>query len=196
MANILKIRNVYLYTAMCDNAQDCWEALKLLKENNIPFVQLNYQDDSNFFTENGTMTNLSTWKFSSDGITSFKKSFTKFPILHWDVLTEDYEKYKNCAEGLDEIKTCDLILNKDKIVPIETTEPEPEITPEQREEQKRLFKQSLINKYKGSLSDDFATLFADETISDELRAKIETVFEASLTSRVENIVVDVFGGLV
>jgi hypothetical protein len=112
MANLVKIKKVHIYTAMTEDAAECWSAVKLLKDNNVPVNHLNWGDDA---TLSGLYESLGTWNYY-DGEKLYHKSFSKLPIIHWECVYEDDLVVTNAAEGLEELQKSELMANLDKIV--------------------------------------------------------------------------------
>ena len=113
MANLVRIREVVAYTALGPDAAECYEVIKLLKDNNVPFNHLNWnaaEDGANVFEP------LGTWNLSSDGVNTENKTFTRFPIVHWKIVMDDDSSGVNVAVGLTELQNSQLIANLDKVV--------------------------------------------------------------------------------
>lgn len=104
---LIKIKNVKLYTAICEDAQDCWDCKKALQDKGIPFGHLNY-DESQL---SDVMKALSTWHYF-DGKEIFQKTFDRLAIVHWESFYSDDEGPKlNVAVGIDELKDSQLFKN-------------------------------------------------------------------------------------
>jgi hypothetical protein len=112
MANLVKIKKITVYTAMTADAAECWDVLKLLKDNNVPFHHLNWGDDS---TLAGLFSALNTWNYFN-GTEFYHKEFTKLPIVHWECVYDDDAVVTNAAEGLAELQASELMANLSKIV--------------------------------------------------------------------------------
>lgn len=113
MSGVLKIKNITVYTVMNEHAKECWDVLKLLQDNGIPFNHLHYHSTDDM---NSTITSLKTWTFSTDHENRFQRDFTKFPIIHWETVNENFDKFMNVAEGFEEFQNSQLMLEKDKIL--------------------------------------------------------------------------------
>lgn len=113
MFSIVKIKSIHVYTAWNEHAKECWDAMKLLQDNGIPYTHMNYLDDEQM---NKVIESLNTWTFSEDGENRFQKTFTKFPIVHWEAVNDNDDKYMNVAEGLEELQNSQLIQLKEKVV--------------------------------------------------------------------------------
>lgn len=113
MANLVRIRDVNVYTAMGPDAAECYGVLQLLQDNNVPFNHLNWSS-----VEDGSRTfePLGTWHFTSDGVTFEQKTFTRFPIIHWKIIMDDDTNGVNVVVGLTELQNSQLIANLDKVV--------------------------------------------------------------------------------
>lgn len=115
MANLVKIKKIHVYTAMTEDAAECWDVLKLLKDNNLPFTHLNWHDDTEL---HNVYAPLNTWNYSNDGEGSetFSKEFTRMPIIHWECVYDDDFVGVNAAQGLVELQNSQLMANLDKVV--------------------------------------------------------------------------------
>ena len=113
MANLVRIRDIHVYTALNEDAAECFNVVKLLQDNNVPFNHLNWKDGSD---ADNVFAPLNTWNFTSDGVTFEQKTFTKFPIIHWRIIMDDDTNGVNVAVGLTELQNSQLIANLDKIV--------------------------------------------------------------------------------
>lgn len=111
MANIVKINKVYLYMGFTAKATESYEAFKLLCDEKILFTQLTYNDPSQ---HDDIFKALKTWSFGS-GDDQYQKDFKDFPILHWTEYYDNWEQVLHCAYGIEEIKNCTLIKNKNLI---------------------------------------------------------------------------------
>ena len=112
MANLVKIKKITVYTAMTADAAECWDAIKLLNDNNVPYNHLNWANDS---TIPGLYEALGTWNYF-DGETMSHKTFTKLPIVHWECVYDDDAVATNAAHGFEELQNSQLMANLDKIV--------------------------------------------------------------------------------
>jgi hypothetical protein len=115
MANLVKIKKIHIYTAMTEDAAECWEALKLLQDNNLPITHLNWRDDTEL---HNVYESLSTWNYSDGTVESgvIKKEFNKMPIIHWECVYDDDFVGVNAAQGLTELQNSQLMANLDKVV--------------------------------------------------------------------------------
>jgi len=107
MANLVRIENVYLYVGWTETVADSYAAMKLLNAAGVKYTLMHYADETQ---HKANQEALSTWVFKSG-----RKTFTDYPILHWDELYDDYNRYVEGAAGLDEIKTA---VEKLKSVPV------------------------------------------------------------------------------
>jgi hypothetical protein len=102
---LIKIKQVVLYTALTEDAAECFQCKKLLDDNKIKYTLLHYGDES---THQQNFDALSTWSWGGD----FRQvKFTKFPIIHWTEYYDDYERYMEVAVGLEELQASNLIKN-------------------------------------------------------------------------------------
>lgn len=110
MANLVKIKQVYLYGAWTQDAQECYDIKKLLDDNNIPYQFLTYNDP----VQHGpTFDALSTWTFK--GVQRPRADF-RFPIVYWTNLYDDYETDMELAIGLAEFNAAGLLTKNVPIV--------------------------------------------------------------------------------
>jgi len=112
MANLVKIKKITVYTAMTADAAECWNAVKLLKDNNVPFHHLCWNDDTNL---EGLFGALNTWNYF-DGTEMTHKTFTKLPIIHWEGVYDTDDVATNAAQGFAELQNSQLMANLNKIV--------------------------------------------------------------------------------
>jgi hypothetical protein len=113
MANLIRIRDVTVYTALGVNAAECYEAVKLLKDNNVPINHLNWNNEDDAAN---TFAPLSTWNFTANGADFSTREITRFPIVHWKIVMDDDTNGINVAVGLEELQNSQLIANLDKVV--------------------------------------------------------------------------------
>lgn len=109
MSNLVKIKDVVLYTAITEHAGECYACKKLLRDSNIAFKELCYADES---THQENFDALGTWAFGSD-YRSVK--FTKFPIIHWTEFYDDWNRYVEVVDGLEQLKQSNLLKNAAKV---------------------------------------------------------------------------------
>lgn len=110
MAKLVKITNVHLYVGLTDGAAECVEVLKLLRNSGIKYTLLNYSDQDQQHKANFEA--LSTWNFGSRE-TSYKKTFTDYPILVWQECYDDWSTVQHGAQGIKEISKSSLFINKE-----------------------------------------------------------------------------------
>jgi len=112
MANLVKIKEVYLYTSnkLGDGVTaDCEAAKALLTNAGIKFNELWYNDPN--IDENApVLTSLSTWHWGPNGEKG-QRQMTSFPILHWTECMDDWSSHREHAHGLSEIKAATLLQN-------------------------------------------------------------------------------------
>jgi hypothetical protein len=107
MANLVKIKEVYLYIGLTAKTSDCDAAKKLLDDANVKYNLLTYNDPAQ---HHYVFESLSTWNWGNPNNLT-KRTFTDFPILHWKEYYDDYEQQVECADGLTEIENCSLLKN-------------------------------------------------------------------------------------
>lgn len=105
MANLAKIKDVYLYVAISEHAQECYEARQLLDQNNIPYTLLAYFEPTQF---PDVCAALSTWWWTG----GVQRTIDRFPIVHWKNCYDDYETDLGVAVGLTELQNSVLMANK------------------------------------------------------------------------------------
>lgn len=115
MANLVRIRDVHVYTCFGEKVAECWDVMKLLKDNNIPFTQLNWNSDEDFVNAN-VLAPLNTWSYTEDGVNFDTKTLTAVPVVHWKNVFDDDVTGVNVVQGLAELQNSQLILNQDKVV--------------------------------------------------------------------------------
>jgi len=106
--SIIKIKDVYLYTALTSNANDSLAAIEWLDQNNINYTMLSYGADEE--TQNNVLSALSTWWFC-DPVTNVvdRHTFTQFPFVVYDAIDDQYEKTKRYLEGISAITSSNLV---------------------------------------------------------------------------------------
>ena len=109
MANLVKIKDVKFYTGLSETASDQFAAKKLLDDAGVKYDLMAYNDASQ---HSNVFSALSTWVWGPE---KQNKQITQFPILHWTECFDDFETHVHVAHGLDEIKACTLLTNKDLI---------------------------------------------------------------------------------
>jgi len=97
MANLVKVRDIFLYVGWSPKAADSYAAMTLLKEADVPFTLLHYPDTT-------ALEPLNTWGWGPE-TSPVSKTFTDFPVLHWTELYDDWSKALEVADGLLEIQT-------------------------------------------------------------------------------------------
>lgn len=108
MANLAKIKEIHLYVALSENAQECYEARQLLDQNGIPYTLLAYFEPDQY---PNIFTALSTWWWTG----GTQRTIDKFPIVTWKNCYDDYETDLGVAVGLTELQNSVLIANKNLI---------------------------------------------------------------------------------
>jgi hypothetical protein len=103
---LVKIKDVYLYVGLSPNGAECYNAKKVLDDNNIPFVLLGYNDTTQ---HSSVFEALNTWGWGPEKQT---KTFTDFPLIHWTECYDDFTTEMFCATSVAELNNSSLILNK------------------------------------------------------------------------------------
>lgn len=112
MANIVSIKNVYLYSGFTVDAKECYDVWKEFNTRNIKFTHLHYNNE---LEANKTFDPLGTWNWHN-GTDYYQRTFDKFPICHWEVTYDNALSAVECAVGYDGILNSSLFANLDKIV--------------------------------------------------------------------------------
>lgn len=110
MANLVKIKEVYLYAGYDQHVQECYDIKKILEDNNIPHQFLVYADDSQ---HKGIFDSLSTWPFK--GGPRPREEF-RFPLMYWRNLYDDYENDLELVIGIDEFNASGFMTKNVPIV--------------------------------------------------------------------------------
>lgn len=104
---LVKIKNVYLYVGLTENGAECFNAKKLLADNNIPYTLLAYNHDAQHAS---VFAALNTWSWGPNKET---KEFTDFPIVHWTECYDDFSTELFCATSVAELNNSTLLANKE-----------------------------------------------------------------------------------
>ena len=103
---LAKIKDVTLYVGLTENGAECFNAKKLLADNNIPHKVLAYND----INQHASVFNaLNTWRWGEDQTT---KTFTDFPIVHWTEHHSDFSVVRHCVTSVAALNNSSLIANK------------------------------------------------------------------------------------
>lgn len=106
---LAKIKGVHLYVGLTANGAECFNAKKLLADNNIPHKLLAYND----IAQHASVFNaLNTWSWGSNNET---RTFTDFPIIHWTEYHDDFSSYNSCATSVAELGVSTLLANKELV---------------------------------------------------------------------------------
>lgn len=108
-----KISHVEVYTAMCENAQECWDMLKLVRDAGIPHSHLNWHNETTIpqivqSTKDQSFFNGEEW-FSCENLESV-------PFVKWSVLYDDVTIRQNIATSIAELTNSQLWENLNKVV--------------------------------------------------------------------------------
>lgn len=106
MANLAKIKDICVYSAMTEHALECYEVKQLLIKNGVVFKDL-YFGDINQHQE--TFNALSTWYWKGN----VKLTFKRFPIIHWENCYDDYSHDMEAANCLEDFLNSTLMKNID-----------------------------------------------------------------------------------
>jgi hypothetical protein len=108
-----KISHVHVFTAMCENAQECWDVLKAVKDTGINHQHLNWHNDD---VLSDVIDPLKEYSFF-DGENWFQRDdIETVPFVQWDCLYDDVTIRQNIAVGIDELLESQLWKNLDKVV--------------------------------------------------------------------------------
>ena len=103
---LAKIKDVTLYVGLTENGAECFNAKKLLADNNIPHKLLAYNDTN----QHASVFNaLNTWRWGENATT---KTFNDFPIVHWTEHFDDFSSVRHCVTSVAELNNSSLIANK------------------------------------------------------------------------------------
>lgn len=108
MANLVRIKEVYLYVGFTDTAAFCYEVKKLLDDNGIKYILLAYTDDS---AHAGVFGALNSWAWGRE---ARNEVFTNFPIVTWKECFDDFESSVECATTKEQVES-KLLSNKNLI---------------------------------------------------------------------------------
>lgn len=104
---MIKIDNIYLSTGFPDQNGEGGIAKKFLDDNSVQYVHLHYADPRQW---QSVFDAFGTWEaYDSDGDGKFdssrmvKANVFAFPILHYDVITEDYKRERVVIQGAQNI---------------------------------------------------------------------------------------------
>lgn len=106
---LAKIKDVTLYVGLTENGAECFNAKKILADNNISFRLLAYYDTSQ---HKSVFDALNTWRWGTDNV---NKTFTDFPIIHWTECYDDFTVINNCVTTVAELNISTLLKNKSLI---------------------------------------------------------------------------------
>jgi hypothetical protein len=106
---IAKIKNVALYVGLTENGAECFNAKKILADNNISFKLLSYNETSQHAS---VFSALNTWRWGPD---AELKTFTDFPIVHWTEHHDDFTVFNSCATSVAELNISTLLANKELV---------------------------------------------------------------------------------
>lgn len=108
-----KISHVHVYTAMCENAQACWDLLQLVREAGINHQHLNWHDETGIPE---LVESIKTFTFFNGEDWFERNDIETVPFVQWDSLYEDVTIRQNIAVGIDELLESQLWKNLDKVV--------------------------------------------------------------------------------
>lgn len=103
---LVKIKDVYLYVGLTENGAECFNAKKLLADNNINHKVLSYNDITQHA---GVFAALNTWRWGPGKET---KTFTDFPIVHWTECYDDFSTELFSVTSVAELNTSKVITEK------------------------------------------------------------------------------------
>lgn len=106
---LVKIKDVYLYVGLTENGAECFNAKKVLADNNIEHKVLSYNDVEQ---HQSVFDALNTWRWGPD---DEKKTFTDFPIVHWMECYDDFTTKVFCVTSVAELNTSSLLTNKELV---------------------------------------------------------------------------------
>jgi hypothetical protein len=110
MSKVVKIDNVYLYTAGTLGGKEDAAAKKLLNDAKISYVELAYSDASQHVA---VFSAVSTWYWGED---KSQRHISKFPFVHWKEYYDDLFPMDFNTIGVDELKVSSLLKNSKVVV--------------------------------------------------------------------------------
>ena len=106
---LAKIKDVVLYVGLTENGAECFNAKKILADNNIPFKLLAYYDNAQ---HPSVFNALNTWRWGAE---KEAKTFNDFPIVHWTECHDDFSVYNCCVTSVAELNISTLLTNKELV---------------------------------------------------------------------------------
>lgn len=106
---LVKIKDVYLYVGLTENGAECFNAKKVLADNNIEHKVLSYNDVEQ---HESVFNALNTWRWGPD---NEQKTFTDFPIVHWMECYDDFTTKIFCVTSVAELNSSSLLTNKELV---------------------------------------------------------------------------------
>lgn len=110
---MIKIDDICLSTCFPDESGECSVAKKFLDDNGVAHKHLHYADPSQWQI---VLDAFSTWQaYDSDGDGKFDKArlvavnATAFPVLHYDVITDDYRRERVVIQGASNIVNSKIV---------------------------------------------------------------------------------------
>ena len=107
---LAKIKDVVLYVGLTENGAECFNAKKVLVDNNIPFKLLSYFETAQ---HPSVFNALNTWRW---GANNEAKIFNDFPIVHWTEVYDDFSLVNSCVTSVAELNISTLLKNKELVV--------------------------------------------------------------------------------
>lgn len=117
MSNLVKIKDVFLYTSTqlsANTTAACNAARDLLTSANVKFTELWYNDES-VKESIPALTSLSTWNWGPGG-SKGQTTFTDFPLVHWTECYDDWSSHQEHAAGVGELQSSNLLKNTQLVV--------------------------------------------------------------------------------
>lgn len=105
MANLAKIKEVHLYVALSEHAQECYDVRQYLDQNGIPYTLLAYFEPTQY---PDICAALSSWVWTGEQ----QRTISQFPIVTWKNCYDDYETDLGVSVGLAELQASVLVANK------------------------------------------------------------------------------------
>jgi hypothetical protein len=107
MANLLRINNISLYLSF--DSLDSYYFKKELDNQNIPYELIQCTIEEH---EKGILEMLSSMTYGEDFA---EYNFDKFPVATWREYYDDYERWIDVADTLEELKNSNIFKHKDLI---------------------------------------------------------------------------------
>lgn len=110
---MIKIDSIYLSTGFPDDSGDSSKAKRFLDQNGVKYTHLHYGNEDQW---EQVFNAFSTWEDyvsdkegNVDKSQTIKHEVTAFPILHYDIVNDDYTRTRVVVPGLDAILDSNIV---------------------------------------------------------------------------------------